>query len=503
MSIYNLEDGRALCWDEFFIDKQSRVKVTMHEPVRKEAAVVCDGECDGNTNGYGAIIQADGKYTFRYRACNVDLFADGTLQETPMVYCLMESQDGKKFKKKILRKFPYNGDTYNHIFHMEKRYLDNFAVFYDENPNCPESERYKALSMVENRYSDKYEKYLGEDFDTRIHTKVPDLDEKKVELALYTSADGIDFDFKRMLDLGGGYDSYNVLLWDDTTEQYYIYYRYNHIPGLHGEPVSREIRVCTSKDLVNFEFLGAIDFGDADDSIQLYTSQVVRYKRAKDMFIGFPMRYIQREEEAFNFEQFPRADKKKLAIEKVGRMGHAVTDCAIMISRDGKHFNRRDEAYIRPGIESETNWWYGDCAMAYGIVETESDTPGNPNELSIYVTENYRMRDVNWARYTVRMDGFFSWYADYKGGEVLTKPFTFTGDELEINFSTSALGALEIDICDEDGNVLEGYQSGVLFGDSIDRKVAFSKNLKELNGRAVRLAFKLKDCHLYSFKFNK
>ena len=503
MSVYELGDGRALCWDDFFMDKQNRVAITMHKPERKEIAVVCDGECDGNHNGYGGVIEADGKITFRYRSADLDFFADGSLRESPMLYCVMESQDGKNFKKKILHKYKYYGDSYNHIFHMEQRYIDNFAVYYDENPDCPANERYKALSMVENRYVENAEKYFGDKLEKITQKQViPEIKGDKPELALYTSENGIDFEFKRILDLGGGYDSYNVLLWDHTTKQYYIYYRYNHVPGLNGEPLSREIRVCTSKDLVNFEFLGAIDFGEKENDIQFYTSQIVRYKRAKDMFIGFPMRYIERDQVAHNYEQFPRAAKKEHLIKCFGRTGHAVTDCAIMTSRDGKSFNRWDEAYIAPGIESEINWWYGDCAMAYGMIETESDIPGAPNELSIFVTENYRMKDVNWRRYTVRMDGFFSWYADYAGGEVLTKPFTFEGNELEVNFSTSALGSLEIDICDEEGTPIEGYQSGILFGDSIKRIVHFKNDLQELNGKAIRMKLKLKDCHIYSFKFN-
>ena len=59
-----------------------------------------------------------------------------------------------------------------------------------------------------------------------------------------------------------------------------------------------------------------------------------------------------------------------------------------------------------------------------------------------------------------------------------------------------------INICDGNGNVFEGYKSNTIFGDSVDRKVKFQKELKELNGKPVRLRIRLKDCDLYSFKFN-
>ena len=105
-------------------------------------------------------------------------------------------------------------------------------------------------------------------------------------------------------------------------------------------------------------------------------------------------------------------------------------------------------------------------------------------------------------RYTVRLDGFFSWRADFKGGSVLTKALTFEGDSMEINFATSALGGVRVEICDTSGNAIEGYDSGILFGDSLSRPVEFEKSLKELNGKEVKIRFTLKDADLYSFKFN-
>ena len=64
--------------------------------------------------------------------------------------------------------------------------------------------------------------------------------------------------------------------------------------------------------------------------------------------------------------------------------------------------------------------------MVYGLLETEAEEEGAPNEISFYVGENYRIKNVNFRRYTVRLDGFFSWRAPYRGGEILTKPVPIT-----------------------------------------------------------------------------
>ena len=99
------------------------------------------------------------------------------------------------------------------------------------------------------------------------------------------------------------------------------------------------------------------------------------------------------------------------------------------------------------------------------------------------------------------MDGFYSWRADFEEGEVLTKPLTVEGDSLSINFATSALGYLTVELLDETGAPLEGYRSGRLFGNSIERPCDFEKPLSELKGKTVRMRFTMKDCDFYSFIF--
>jgi len=163
--------------------------------------------------------------------------------------------------------------------------------------------------------------------------------------------------------------------------------------------------------------------------------------------------------------------------------------------------NRCDEVFLSPGIEDQSNWWYGDCYTAYGLVETDAERPGAPREISFYSTENYRIKSVNFRRYTVRLDGFFSWYAKNSGGEVLTKPVVVEGETLKINFASSVVGGVKITLCDEDGKELEGYTSCTYFGDSTDCPVEFAKPLAELVGKKIRLKIKLQDTHLYSFIF--
>jgi hypothetical protein len=199
----------------------------------------------------------------------------------------------------------------------------------------------------------------------------------------------------------------------------------------------------------------------------------------------------------------PLADRHEKITEFFGREGTALTDCIIITSRDGVTFNRRDEAFMTPGVENRNNWWYGNCYTVYGLTETEAEEDGAPNEISFYMGENYRIKNVNFRRYTLRLDGFFSWFAPYAGGEAVTAPLFAEGETLTLNFATSAIGGVSVSVCDENGSALEGYESGVIFGDSVRRPVEFSKPWGELTGKRVRLCFRMKDAHLYSFAFEK
>jgi hypothetical protein len=72
------------------------------------------------------------------------------------------------------------------------------------------------------------------------------------------------------------------------------------------------------------------------------------------------------------------------------------------------------------------------------------------------------------------------------------------GDNMFVNFASSAHGGLQISILDENGKVIDGYESYVIFGDTVNRPVEFEKSLSELKGKNVRLQIRLQDCHLYS-----
>ena len=97
-------------------------------------------------------------------------------------------------------------------------------------------------------------------------------------------------------------------------------------------------------------------------------------------------------------------------------------------------------------------------------------------------------------------------HSTLKGGRLTTRPLTFSGSELELNLSTSALGYVKVECLTAEGTLIDSFafeQADETYGDSLSRKVTWGglSGLKKLSGKPIRLRFTLSDADLYSFKF--
>lgn len=135
-----------------------------------------------------------------------------------------------------------------------------------------------------------------------------------------------------------------------------------------------------------------------------------------------------------------------------------------MSTRGGNQYDRRFmEASIRPGPTLQ-DWVARDSTPALGVVQ------GNERELYLYRMSHYGQDSSHLTRYSLRTDGFVALSADYEGGTVYTKPFTFSGNELTVNYASSAAGEARFEIQDEAGRPIPGFdldQCLPIFGDEI------------------------------------
>ena len=136
---------------------------------------------------------------------------------------------------------------------------------------------------------------------------------------------------------------------------------------------------------------------------------------------------------------------------------------------------------------------------ALGVVPTGDD------EMSIYYSQHYAQPSHHIVRCTLRTDGFVSVNGPYSGGRLVTKPFTFSGDQLLMNYSTGAGGGLRVELQDGEGKPIDGYtldDCPKIVGDKIDGPITWKEaDVAALKGHPVRLCVELHDADLYSFQF--
>lgn len=469
---------REVLWDDALLDAERTTAArTLHRPQAKEVVLEHDAPWEGDGCTYHNIVEDNGLYRMYYLGWDMLTEDQSAMSKRPVYVCYAESTDGIHWIKPNLGICEFEGSTNNNIIldHNTAKF-DNFAVFKDENPDCPPEERYKGVGIDGFRIkSDDH--YLW----------------------CFTSPDGIHFKKAWPMTKHGKFDSLNIAFWDRHSRQYRCYMRdFHNVPGDDLNAGVRDIRWMVSDDFKTWSIPAQLDFGDGED-YPLYTSVVQPYYRADHMFVGFPSRYVEKKEWTPNFDQLAGKERRLKRMDIHPRYGLTVTDCVFMSSRDGARWNRWDEAFLTPGPEREYNWVYGDCYPALGLIETPSALPHAPNELSLYAFDNHWGRKPSQLRrYTIRLDGFVSYRAPYKPARIETKPFVFAGKELTLNMATSARGYIYVKLISDDVTL----ESGELFGDSLDRTVAFAGgDVAALAGKPVTMEIAMRDADLYSFRF--
>jgi len=462
---------RELFVDDSLIGSMKGLELRLHHPTPGEVVLVMDSPWEGNTCAYVTVFRDGDKYRMYYRGSRLDV---KTRKAGEQVTCYAESNDALHWTKPKLGIVEHAGSKENNVLWAGEASHD-FCPFKDENPDCPADARYKAVG----------------------DGKTPD---GRRALAAFVSPDGLHWKPMQAEPIiaDGKFDSQNLAFWDAVRGEYRAYYR-DFRDGL------RDIKTAASKDFVHWTPGQWLDYGDAPKE-QLYTNQVRPYPRAPHLMIGLPTRYVDRGSLAA-FETLPDFDARRERHAMKARYGTAITEGLLMTSRDGLRFHRWPEAFLRPGPRTTENWSYGDNYIAWHVLETPSLLAGYPNELSLYATEGYWIdAATKLRRYTLRLDGFASVHAPYAGGELITRPLTFAGDRLHLNYATSAAGSVRVEIQDADGRPIEGFrldQCPPIFGDQLDRPVAWTgpAKLADLQGKPIRLRITLSDADLYAVQF--
>ncbi len=456
--VIQMMDRREIFVDHYLIDKMDGVQLIKHTPHDEGVVLNFDNPWEGVFCGYCTVIKDGELLRVYYRGLPTG-GKDGTNNETT---CIAESKDGIHWKKPELGLYKTGGSLKNNVILAgEAPSSHNFSPFLDNNPNASPTQKYKALAG-----------------------------EGKSGLRAYSSPDGIHWKKLRDEAVISNYpfDSQNVSFWSESEQCYLCYFRSWSGVGYSG---FRSVSRTTSKDFMAWTKPVAMTFGDTPPE-QLYTQQTSPYFRAPHIYVAIggrfmPGRQVLTDEQA-----------KKLNVDP-GYFKDC-SDAYMMTTRGGNVYDRTFmEAFIRPGI-GMGNWVSRSNYPALNVVQT------SPEEMSVYVNQDYAQPTAHLHRYSLRIDGFTSLSAPYKGGEMTTKPFTFSGHELEINYSTSAAGEIRFELKDENGVPIPGFaleDSQRVIGNEISRVVLWkgSGDLQILTSKTVRLRVVMKDADLYSIRF--
>lgn len=457
----DLGSNRQLFVDEHLIAKAENVELKLHEPFKQPLAksplpdmfyftVILDEDDTGPI------------YKAYWREINPDYTGEKYSGSNHELLRYAESRDGHEWTFPKLGLHEVKGSKQNNVLMVNMpAMLHSFTPFLDTRPGADPAERYKALTGHPG-LGDKSE-LRGKELEGR-------------GLFLFTSPDGIHWKKKEEVipyqpGWAHAFDSQNCGFWSEAEQLYVCYIR----TWTEREDASRlrAISRVTSVDGHTWTKPVLVDANLPGE--HLYTSQTHPYFRAPQIYIALPSRYI----------------AGRVGDQKTGDAMLGSTDILFMTSRAGStRFDRfSKEAYIRLGLAGD-RWANRANYVALNIL------PTSPNEMSIYHRSGHR--------YTLRTDGFMSINAGFEQGQVTTKPFTFEGSELEINFSTSAGGSLQIELLDAQGQPIPGFaldDAPLLVGDKIEQVVQWGQALDDLRGRTVRLRFVMRECDIYSFRF--
>ena len=452
----DLGDRRELFVDHELIESMEDVSLRLHEPRNAGPAFYFDKPWEGKFSAGPTVLNDNGLYRMYYRGLPR---AD---DETEAVTAYAESRDGVNWVKPNLGLFEVEGTKDNNVVVAVNKHCRSFSPFIDTRPGVPASERYKAIAGVETK-----------------------------GLLAFVSSDGIHWKLWRegYIFTEGMFDSHNVLFWSDHEEAYVCYFRTWTGEGFGG---FRTISRTTSPDMLNWSKPVAMSFGDTPME-HLYTNGTFPYYRAPHIYIGLAKRFFP-EKAAASVEQTQ-------ALIQNSERGYDSSDAVLMTTRGGGSYDRTFmEAFIRPG-DTLADWIGRDNTPGLGLVPA-----ANGRELYIYRLSHYAQDTSHLSRYVLRVDGFVSVHAPYDGGELLTKPFRFSGEQLVLNFESSAAGEIRIELRDAAGEPIEGFtvaDCALIFGNEIDGEVNWTggRDLSELAGQEVQMRIEMKDADLYSFQF--
>ena len=466
---------KQILFDDALVQDKRGFTLTMNPAIRTESPVVVADRAweTGGIHLASVVSGVKREHEMWYHSGDPD--GEGA------VLCYATSTDGITWEKPALGVTEYEGSKENNI--VARGLLA--GVFVD--PHDSPERRYKLISRGRSNWGftsvncggARFRYYEGELDTWEYHG-----------LDGAHSPDGIDWTEYDEPIIPWYSDTQNVAFWDERLERYVAYVRWNE--HLHVDETGRQvgsfdyraIARTESTDFARFpapEKILEPDFSLVEDEDQsgggLYNTAAIKYPFAADAYLIFSSAYHHTSD---------------------------TLDIQLAVSRDGVHFDRWLEPFVRLGVTGRFD--SRSLYMSPGVV-------GAGDELFFYYTGLSSRHDLDrdhdelpcQGRLRVRLDGFVSQDADVEESSLATVPFILDGDRLELNMDASSRGWLKVEILDASGHTLWGYgkaEADRLMFNDVAQNVTWNgeSDLSSLRGRHVRLRFIGQSVKLYAFQ---
>lgn len=471
-SLNHIGSKRQLLLDDQLIESTERTMRRLNPAVKSEENPIIrrDRPWEGNDNRIAWVIfdQALGKFRLRYSSGTMvaggrDAKGEIEIKGGESVICEAFSEDGVHWTKPDLGLFDYKGSKANNIVPRDMHLAYFFQDLHEKDPQ----RRYKA------------------------HVRNGSTTDKRMTFELYYSADGYRwtaYEKNPTVHLGehvGRWGPTNFLGWDPVRNVYAVHMENN----LHmNSPYKRRsIGRAESPDMTHWtqsETIVVTDDRDYPDT-DFYAMPTAFHD---GWYFAFPWVFS-----TTNTQIAPQ----------------------FAFSRDGLHYNRTyREAVIPLGDKGDF-----DCVTVYA---QEPIVHGN-EIFCFYTGTNWRspeqsellgdksMAGIGLAKLPI--DGFVSFEgARREYSTVTTRSFSFSGKALYVNMYAAfqQWGAepcdVRVEILDERHTPIPGFtlaEADILNRTGTDQNASWKgrADVRDLDGRAIRLKFYFKNAKLYSFQF--
>ncbi len=495
--------------DSSLVDSSRGVSLNMNSPRRDGHPLIVPDqpwEKDSHFSAYPSVLKDGGKVRLWYGLLHMT--GPGPYDHDWRV-CYAESDDGLHFTKPILNLHEVAGSKANNV--VLPGPIGGCSVWID--PKAPPEHRYKTQAKA----------YPTGQFQ------------------MHSSPDGLHWNPFELLNPGsGGWDTQSIIFRDAKIGRYVLFTR-RWVRLQPRERSYRTVRRLESDDLKGWDNKSVALEADKIDlathttstgqpPVDYYGAAVFPYE---DTYIMLAQAFWHwqdrpgqlRDALPMHVERQPgpripavsagiRDESRSLAASASRKgLGPSAFDVRLLVSRDGKQFQRvgQRKPFMAIGPEG---------AFDSRFVWVAPNPVRMGDELWIYYFGDNRDHDSNIdplaggqhrtgiGRAVLRLDGFVSADADYTGGELTTPPLRFSGKRLELNLDTSGGGSAEAEVLDADGKPLAGFARAdaiAINGNSVRMPVRWRNgdDVSPLAGKPVRLRFHLRDCKLYAFQFRE